>query len=375
MARMKSVQSFKAELPELEARIITAIGSVGPRNIAQISRLTGAHQETVRYQIKKRLARLGFKFHAEVDHRKIGLAQHWATLHFSRSYYSSATKLLDAMNRVGYLTYYTKVLPQGRFLAVFSLPTGTTEEFRTLLSHLVDNKTLTGFSLDEALVSRHPPMNPRFFNFRSGRWEVEWNKVASQSRSPLQAEKQGSGGLPDYYDLLLIKELQKDAMQHTVGIARKQKVHGKTLEYHYRSHVMKEKLVPSFFVRWTKDIEKRLVHSVDTTRLAFRNLSQGEYARVQRAVCKIPYLWAEDLLKDGTYIATLHVPVYDLIPAFSYLNDEVGELDGNLETDFIKPNEAYLYTIPHHMFDHGEWKFDVGTMEAALSKAAALVEK
>ncbi|HEY6282463.1 MAG TPA: hypothetical protein VIW22_00890, partial [Nitrososphaerales archaeon] len=117
------------------------------------------------------------------------------------------------------------------------------------------------------------------------------------------------------------------------------------------------------------------VHSVDTTRLTFRNLSQGEYTRVQRAVSKIPYLWAEDLLKDGTYIATLHVPVYDLIPTFSYLNDEVGELDGNLETSFLKPNESHLYTIPHHMFVKDRWEFNIAAMETSVAKAAALVEK
>jgi hypothetical protein len=64
-----------------------------------------------------------------------------------------------------------------------------------------------------------------------------------------------------------------------------------------------------------------------------------------------------------------------LIPTFSYLNDEVGELDSNLETSFIKPNETYLYTIPHHMFNDDGWRFDIETMDAALSKAAALVEK
>jgi DNA-binding Lrp family transcriptional regulator len=364
---------FKDESTDLEARIISAIGTVGPRNVAQISRMTGAHQETVRYQIKKRLARLGFRYHAEANHRKLGLSQHWATLRFSRPYYNSAVKLLDAMNKSAYLTYYTKVLPQGRFLAIFSLPTGRTEEFRAVLDRLVEDKALSGFALDEAIASRHPPMNPRFFNFRSGRWEVEWSKVAGQAATQLEVGRQPSTS-PDYYDLLIIKELQKNALQHTVGIARVLKVHGKTLEYHYRSHVMRDKLVPSFVVRWNRDIEKKPIHSVDTTRLTLRNLSQGDFARVQRAVSKIPYLWAEDLLTDGTYIATLHVPAYDLVSMLTYLNEEVGELD-SVETNILKPGESCLYTIPHHMFGEGGWKFDVEKMGSALGRAAALVEK
>jgi DNA-binding Lrp family transcriptional regulator len=375
LTRAKSTQVFKGESLDLEARIIAAIGLVGPRNIAEISRMTGAHQETVRYQIKKRLAKLGFRYHAEVNHCKLGLVQHWATLHFARPYYSSAVKILDTLNQVGYLTYYTKALPQGQFLAIFTLPSGTTEEFRLFLARLVDSKVLAGFTLDEAVVSKHPPMNPKFFNFSSGTWEVEWNKVRGQSGSPLQVGETGHGASPDYYDLLIIKELQKDATQHMVKIARSLKVHEKTLEYHYRSHVMKEKLVPSFVVRWTNDIDKKLAHSVDTARLTFRNLDQRDLIRVQRAISKIPYLWAEDVLRDGTYIATIHIPVNDLLSTLTYLNDEAGELGSPVEMAFIKHNEANLYTIPHHMFKDGEWKFDIDGMAAAVSKASGLIEK
>jgi DNA-binding Lrp family transcriptional regulator len=371
LARAKEVQALKDRSLDLEARIISAIGITGPRNVAEIARLTGAHQETIRYDVKTRLAKLGFRYHAEVDWAKLGLTQHWATLHFSPRYAGLELKIFEALNRACYLTYYTKVLPQGRYLTIFSIPTGRTAGFRKFLGRLCERGILTSFTLDEIALSRHPPMNPKFFNFRSGRWEVEWERVKREPVRPLPLEKKGGVPLADHYDLLLIKELQKDARQQVVGITRKLGLQSKTMEYHYRTHVLGHGLIRSFIVRWAQDIEKKLSHTLAFTRMTFRRLEKDELGRIQEAMSKIPFLWAEDLLRDGTYIATLYIPVEDVLGTMGYLNDEVPYLESKVEIGYLKPRESYLYTIPYNMHVANEWTFDVERMESAVVKAAA----
>jgi len=367
LSRAKSIEIIKDESPDLEARIIRAIGTAGPRNVAQISRMTGAHQETIRYKIKKRFGRLGFRFHAEVDFDKLGLDLHWAMVNFSRVYYGMASQILEALNRVGYLAYYAKLVPQGNYVALFTLPQNTCEQYKEFLSGLMNKGILEGFTLDEIQVSRHKAMDPRFFNFRSGRWEIEWNKVAEQPPIPLPSVKSRPADF-DYYDLLVIKELQKDSLQHLTGIARKLKVHQKTLEYHYRTHVQKWKLIPSYRIRWTQDTTKKPVHSVAITVLTFRNLNKSEFVQAQAAVSKTPFLWTEDLLQDGTYIATAMVPVVDMINFTSYINNSVPQLSSKVSVGFVKPGDAYSFTIPYNMFQDGEWKFNTRQMENALHK-------
>ena len=369
MSRARSVQVVK-EPPNLEARIIAAIGKAGPRNVAQISRMTGAHQETIRYKIKKRFGRLGFKFHAEVDFDKLGLSLHWATLHFTKPSYGMATQLLIALNRVGYLTYYAKLIPQGNYLALFALPQGTTDQYRGFLARLVDEGILEGFSLAPTLATRHKPMDPKFFDFRSGRWEIEWAKVTEQPPVPLPSDKRPHPEDFDPYDLLIIKELQKDSLQHLTGIARKLKIHQKTLEYHYRTHVQKWKLVPSYRIRWVQDVTKRLIHSTATTWLTFRGLDKAQLMEVQAAVSKIPFLWSEDVLTDGTYMAVMYTPLTDLLAVSSYINAAIPQLSSKMEMSFVKPADSYLFTVPHHMYRDGEWKFSPRQMEGALIKAS-----
>jgi len=372
MSHAKSIETTRDESPDLEARIIRAIGSAGPRNVAQISRMTGAHQETIRYKIKKRFGRLGFRFHAEVDFDKLGLSLHWASLDFARDYQGMASQILRALNQVGYLTYFARIVPQGNHVALFALPDGTADQYREFLSGLESEGILKGFALDELVVSRHKAMDPRFFNFRSGRWEIEWDKVAAQKPIPLQLGPKPHVEDFDYYDLLVIKELQKDSLQHLTGIAKKLKVHQKTLEYHYRTHVQKWKLVPSYRIRWAQDTTKRLVHSVASTQLTFRNLSSIEFTEVQAAISKIPFLWTEDLLQGGTYVAMLHVPVTDIINVTSYVSRALPNLSSRLDVGFIEPANATSFTIPYNMYQGDKWKFNLRQMENSLRKESVI---
>ena len=372
MSRTKSLAVIKDGSPDLEARIITAIGAAGPRNVAQISRMTGAHQETIRYKIKKRFGRLGFKFHAVVDYDKLGLSLHWGTLDFSNVYGSIASQALRALNQVGYLTYYARLVPQGNYVALFALPQGTAGQYRDFLSGLVSKGILTRFALEEVLVTRHKVMDPRFFNFRSGRWEIEWNKVTEQPPIPIPSERRQRPADFDYYDLLVIKELQKDSLQHLTGIAKKLKVHQKTLEYHYRTHVQKWKLIPSYRIRWAQDITKRPVHSTVMTRMRFTDLSRPEFAKIQAAISKVPFLWQEDLLQGGTYTAMMYVPLVDLINVSSYVTKAAPGLASRVEVAFINASDASSFTIPHHMYQDGAWKFNARQVEAALRKEAVV---
>ena len=356
MPRNAPVQVFRDESPDLEARIIAAIGDVGPRNVARIARMTKVHQETIRYKMKKRFPKLGFRFHADVDYGKLGLSLHWGTLHFASPHYDSASQIFRLLNKVGYLTYYAKILPQGHHVALFALPRGSTEQYTDVLSRLQERGILKGFDLQEVVANRHAAMDPEFFNFRSGRWEVEWEKLRSRATAPLRLAGSVKAHKVDLYDLLLIKEFQKDATQHVVEIAKDLKVDPKTLEYHYRTHVSGRKLIRSYYVRWTRDIEKTLAHSVATTRLTFRNLDSRTAVKAQSAIERIPFLWAEELLRDGTYVATLNIPVEEMIATQAYINGALLDLGTSVEIGFVKPKEASSFTIPYELFREGAWE-------------------
>jgi DNA-binding Lrp family transcriptional regulator len=336
--------------------------------------MTRVHQETARYKIKKRFKKLGFRFQAEVDYAKLGLQLHWGTFRFSQPYEGTGPKIFRVLNQVGYLTHFSKVLPQGYYVAIFALPRGGAEKYSAFLKQLQRQRILVEFSLDELVIERHKPMDPTFFNFRSGRWEVEWERVKTMKASPLVIEKTKPTEI-DYHDLLIVKELQIDAVVHIAKIAKKLKVHPKTLDYHYRTHVLKRKLIPYYRIRWMQDITKTLAHSMAFTRLTFRRLEPAEYARVQGALSKIPFLWAEELLRDGTYIALINLPLTELIATNDFLNKQAPGLGSKVEIGYLNPSESSNFTVPYNMYEDGEWKFDAGKMKSAVLGTVPVIEK
>lgn len=357
LARARTVQRFGKDSADVEARIIDAIQKVGPKNVSKLSRLIGVHPETVRYKLNRRFRKLGFHIHAEADYRKLGLVPHWAELRLSPKLAESPRSLLLAMNEHAYLVYYGKLLPQGNFACLFAIPEGRAEEQKSFLTYLQDNEMIQSYTLKEVTGSRRPTMNPRFFNFQSNRWDVDWNQVKLSQGPEMKIEGKAQQADIDYQDLLLVKELQMDALQHIASIAKKVRVQQKALEYHYRVHLQKEKLVSGYLVRWQRDIEGSVSHSALLARLTFRYLGNS-LASVQKAVGRIPFLWEEDLQVDGTYIATVNIPVQEATSTFDYLNSQIPDLYGKVELSFVKKSEASAFTIPYHMFEGG-WRYDL----------------
>lgn len=357
MPEVRTLQRLEREPDDVEARIIEAIQSVGPRNVSKLSKLIGIHPETVRYDIHKRFRRLGFHVHAEVDYRKLGLIPHWAELRLAPAFCGTPRSVLLAMNESAYLVYYGKLLPQGSFVCLFAIPEGRKKEHEAFLAFLKRKGVLLGYDLNEIAATRHPTMQPKYFNFQSNRWDIDWNHVRLSQGVALKAERRSPPARIDYSDLLLVKELQVDALQHTASIAKKVRVHEKTLEYHYRVHLQKEKLISGYLVRWQHDIETSVAHNTLMARLTFRNLGNS-VKTVQMVISKIPFVWNEDLMSDGTYIATVHIPVQETTSTFDYLNSQIPDLYGKVELSFVKKSEASAFTIPYQLYDK-DWKYDL----------------
>jgi len=349
----------------VEERLVHSIQELGPRNVALLARETRAHPETIRYKVKRQFKKLGIRIHAQVDYRKLGLIPFWADLRFSPKFGGSASDVFTRLSHSAFLIYYGKLLPQGSFTCMFALPEGKKSQHEELLSYMKKVGILDGFTLNETVANRINRMNPRFFNFRSGSWEIDWSEVKKSQGSEMKVTSAPRPARVDLHDLLLVKEMQINSLQHLVSIAKKVKVHSKTLEYHFRAHVQNEKLVSSYYLRWAHDIESNVSRSILLTILKFRNLGSA-LGRVQRVVSKIPFLWAEYMFKDGTYTAFLYTPFREAMTTLDYLNSEVPDLHDRVEMSFVKKKEASLFTIPYEMFEDG-WNYDLKKAKSAVA--------
>jgi DNA-binding Lrp family transcriptional regulator len=368
LPRARTIQRFRDDRADVEAKVVDAIQRVGPRNVSLLSRMTGAHAETIRYKVKKRFRKLGFRLFPAVDYEKLGLTVATGELRFTEQAARRAEDVLKEMSRSAYLTYYAKIIPQGHYMAAFAIPRGRSSDYVEFLSFLKEEGILREFRFEEVTARRTATMNPRFFNFQSGLWDVDWTAVKSSPGTRFGPDATHQKAAVDRYDLLLVKEFQVDAFQHVVGIARKLKVHQKTLEYHYRAHVQGRTLIPLHAIHWMHEGDRPLSWSVILTHLTFRGLG-AEYPKVQRAVSKIPFLWFEYLHKDGSYSAVLCTPVKEAVGTLDYLASELPGLFDRVTVGYVGRGSFELFTVPFSLFD-GEWAFDAKVLRKKYSSFA-----
>jgi DNA-binding Lrp family transcriptional regulator len=351
--------------PDVEARIVEAVKENGPRNVALISRLTGVPVETVRYKLSRQLSSLGFRFHAEPNYGKLGLTLHWTRLVFEPGFSESASILLNRLNELGYLTYYARVIPSGAYACTYAMPRELTWAYRKLLDYVVELGVLASYEMEEVKFSQHYSFNPKYFNFRTGGWEVDWREV-ERDRPLAEALRPPSPPVAfDMQDLLLVKELQVNAARHNVAIAKKLGVAAPALGYHMRAHVEKRGLIDRYIVRWTQDVTKTLAHSVLLTRAVVRDLSEAQLRRAHEAFGKIPFTWSVYALKDDSYTATLCIPVEEAITTFDYLRRELEGFSERIAFEFIKLRDAKLFTIPYNMYQ-GKWVSGVDELRHSI---------
>jgi len=112
------------------------------------------------------------------------------------------------------------------------------------------------------------------------------------------------------------------------------------------------------------------------TRLAFHHLTRSELSAVQAAISKVPLLWTEELLQNGTYVAMMYIPLTDMVNVSNYVSNAVPDLGSKVEMSFIDFTNASSFTIPYNMYRNGDWGFDVRQMATALRKHSIItIEK
>jgi DNA-binding Lrp family transcriptional regulator len=349
-----------------EARMILAIRDIGPRNMSKISSITGIPVETVRYKLKRQLVKMGFYIRAQPSYGKLGLSPYWATIKFVKSDVQLPAKIFKILGERGYLVHCSRELPTGQYSANFAIPSGTISECTSNLDYLVRSKVLADYQLEEVTYAQYHSVNPEYFNFRSKRWEVDWNKVRAEE--PPQFKMRGTQITSfDKYDLILLKELENDALQHTTNIARKIKAATPVLGYHYRTHLQKYGLVETYVVGWTQEVKTRQNQVATITRIRISDVKQKELQQVHNTFVKLPFSWSEHMTSRNNFIATLSLPTEYMLDTLDYLNSELPTFADKIECSFIRKQDTAQFTIPDNMYERN-WNISYGELGPEIKK-------
>lgn len=365
--RKQLLSSFRDDRLEPEVKIIEAIKEYGPRNISLISRVTNIPAETVRYKVKRQFTKLGLKISAELNYSKIGLRPYLCRLEFAPSRNRLSRSVIEYLSSRCYLAYYSKIIPDGTFISLFTLPQEKVEDQLEVLRYLIKIDAITNYSIDEVIAYEYYSINPRHFDFSKGAWEIDWGRIDSESPKDNQRIHEQSRVDLDKYDLMIIRELQRNSLQHVSSIAKRLDVHPKTLSYHYDAHVRGKGLIDGYSVKWDPAPNSAL-----SAMITFHDLSREELHIVRAFIKRLPFLCNTYELSNLKYIASLMIPINESVTTLEFINKKLNFLGRRISLSLLARNETNYYPVPYHLFADS-WELDRNLIVKEISKVLGKV--
>jgi hypothetical protein len=377
MTNISNVESPRRKLNRDLVQMARIIADMGP-NVNQIAETSHTFRETVRYRYHRFLLDRGITVQAVPSYAKLGFKRLILIVKLAPTCEANAKSIFSALSELCYLHSFTRVLLRGEFLVHIAVPSALAERCAGVYMDLHRAGLFTELEVLAFDEMRNPPMRAEFYDFVRGTWSFDWNALKSEEmRLPLRtvpkAEKY------DRTDLLVLKELDKDASRTLVKMARDLKVNVSALEFHYREHVKGRGLIKGYRLVWQgtrADLDQERSASrkdvyVELT-LLLEEGTPEELGELMLLLNKTPFLWSEAY--GSSYCAEVFIPHYLYLGFMEYLDGFANKVGPKLRIFVMDQSRAMRFVISYFLFD-GEsktWKLDERSVTRAVGMLAPL---
>ena len=357
-------------------KLIEAVRIQGPRNCSALSKLTGIPVETIRYRLKNMFVNRGLVIHLQIHHAKLGLARVWAHLSFKKDFIEYSTQVMRTLAEKGFLTFFGYSLPNRDYISLFAVPFKHVRGLAEVFSTLKEYGILNDFSLRKMDWMKIFSTNPRYFNFKDGKWHIDWSNLYPnpgilEDCSPLHTDTK-----IDDLDILIIKELQKDPMQSLSSIAKTLGVDPKVARYHYTNHILKNNIILGYIVHWHSHIDTCINHRFASIAVKVTDLALKDIYPLLQAFERIPFINFVAFSKEkDTLLAYALMPSSHYMDTLFYIVHHVLSPKMNYDIHTIDVTSSKVYSIPYEHFSNGKWVFNKYTILESILECVEEVTK
>jgi len=346
------------------AQLVQLLTQIGP-DIPEIARNLGQFKESVRYRYKEKILGKGFAVQAAVDHEKLGLKRAVAIIEFGPEYENYAQSILTAMSELCYVQSFAKCVPDGRYLVNFSTPAEQIGSLRALMTKLKEGGIFNETELLEFEWFRNLPMKAEYYDFDEGRWDFDFAGPHPEDYEAARFTTSGPTRF-DLTDLMIIKQLQKDANKSLKAIADELGLNYKKLAWHYNTHVVGRNLLRGYSIRWTGtkyDYKigkaRHRKHSYVWFMLLIKDVDDLELAYLRSKLNRLPFTWAE--AGGRNYYAEFAFSVDYLTESLLYITEAVSRVRDRVKMLAIDQTNAISFTLAPCLFSerNRQWEFKV----------------
>jgi len=247
---LKKSKKTSTGLDLTDIKILEAIGIHGPRSITRVAKKLDMHPETVRFRIKRMRSSFPLFFVANVYHTFVGLRKVVVLAEATPGY---EDLLLDCLKTNEYWLYTSPSYgsPEIR-LMVYGIPKEHMSEFEKFLQQVKSLGIAQDIQVFWTTCFQTVNLTRNWFDGDNGNWVFPWDEWIEEIQNertklpfPL-VEPEDYPQKADYIDIIILKEFEKNAAVKFTDLAKILHESLQTIEYHYKEHVIKERLLESW---------------------------------------------------------------------------------------------------------------------------------
>ncbi len=367
----KGIREIIKQLDRTNIKILSAMWKHGPRNLLEVSRRTGIPFTSVYHRVSRLEAKSKRLVSLIPQVSKLGLVRVVVLVTANLGSEDKVTEALKVPN------YWRSVNPcEGIFthFSVHLVPFKFLKQFRAYLRRVKDLDLITNSNI--MLTGEYVPNFPNFdyYNPTKNEWAFEWGRwLASFKKKPTQTIEDPTSYpiLADKKDMLIVKELEKNARKSFADLAPLLGISLQGVKYHYDKKLVPTGIVKYFgFDVWPYPEEVSAYHEILLKFTNSRDMNRF-YSSLNEFffVLGVSKVIHQNSLLVRTYTLQTQVP-----SLFNFLSQMAQE--GLLESysavrqDFI---ERDVQTISYELFDQDQgWSFDLKQYQSVLSRLARL---
>ncbi len=360
------------------AGMVKLITEIGPR-VPEIARRLGRHKETVRYWYKE-LMKAGFLVQASVNHESLGLRRIVLVVDFGDEFKPYSDAILAAMHELCYVHSYAKTLPEATYIVNASVPKELTNQWIDLMRTLREKGLFVRVESYVFDWTRNTPMRADSYDFERNRWDFDWTDRLPRdwTRQPEPQKEEDFDGL----DLGIIEHLEVDATSSFTEIHEGLKVNYKTLNWHYRNHVARRRLIKGYRINWAgnyydsqSERPGHRKHRYVWIELIVRDISEKEREDLMSKASEVPFVWLEG---GGTnYHVQLAFPIESMTEAMQYVEEVIAPVRDRTRWFLMDQTNALRFTVNPRLYDEQtkSWKFQQPELLARFDKLIVEVKR
>ena len=344
-------------------RMTKQIMEVGPW-IGEVARRTGIYKETMRYRFRKYFLDRGFVVQANLDYHRLGLRRLVIIAKVAPIFEQHSFAIMSALSEMCYLTGFAETTLEGLFIMQVTVPSELLQECSELYKRLHGLGIFTKMQTLRFEEVRSVPMKPEYYDFSEGVWSYDW-QGEEITGAALVPSGRADVERYDISDLLILKELNIDANQTIMAIAKKLSISNKTLQYHYTNHVIGRGLLKSYKILWqgtryntkTEKAESKR-HTYFGVALLVTGTTDRQRAKLASNLNQLPFLWFE--ASDPNYYAELFIPVSSYTEFLRRVRELAVRTETRPQLFVLDHNKGLRFTIAYRLYsqEKRKWQLD-----------------